>query len=643
MVNLTIDGKSIEVPEGTTVLRAAQDAGIFIPTLCDHPELTPYGGCRLCLVEVEGFRTLQPSCTLPVNNNMVVRTNTPKIHEARKLVLSLIFSERNHFCPYCQVSGGDCELQNNAYLEGMTHWPIQPNWQPYEVDASNPFIVIEHNRCILCRRCVRACGELVGNYTLGFAERGAASILIADLGVPLGESTCVSCGMCVQVCPTGAIIDRSSAYLGLEKNLESAETICQGCSVGCGLKVETRNNRIVRIEGNWDAPLNQGLTCQIGRYDPLYDDRKPVETPLIRKNGQLLPATWQEAIQAAATMLKQGDSTAVASPRLSLEALNIFKQVFKGRASVIESASLPGMIDGLVEGSLSELDDADCFVILGADLKSNHQVVGFLVKRAVQTGANLIVVDTKDNPFAPLSEFAFQSGNSIATIMDGLTAGLSKLNLAKSATTVKPWDILGSIAAKTGLSSDAIVEAARVIGNAKKVAIIFGEGLIAEGAESLARLVEFARSSGSLSSEHSTLIAAVGEANSLGAHLLGLQSSQSVASTCYIALGDQQINPDLSTKLSSVKHLIVQASYQSEITESADVILPAAIWASQAGHFISLDGTMQQSQKVVSPSDQIKANDEILAMLADQLGIKLVDDWQTSIHAAKSPVAVHFN
>ena len=117
MTTITIDGKTLEVPEGTTVLRAAQNNGIDIPTLCDHPHLTPYGGCRLCLVEVEGYRTLQPSCTLPVTNNMVVKTDTKKVLEARKFVLTLIFSERNHFCPYCQVSGGDCELQNAAYNE----------------------------------------------------------------------------------------------------------------------------------------------------------------------------------------------------------------------------------------------------------------------------------------------------------------------------------------------------------------------------------------------------------------------------------------------------------------------------------------------------------------------------------------------
>jgi formate dehydrogenase major subunit len=120
MVNIIIDGKQIEIAEGTTVLKAARAADIEIPTLCDHPQLTPYGGCRLCLVEVDGMRTLQPSCTLPVMNNMVIRTDTEKTRDARKFILNMLFSERNHFCPYCQVSGGDCELQNAAYHEGMT-------------------------------------------------------------------------------------------------------------------------------------------------------------------------------------------------------------------------------------------------------------------------------------------------------------------------------------------------------------------------------------------------------------------------------------------------------------------------------------------------------------------------------------------
>ena len=149
MYHLKIDDKEIDVPEGTTVLNAARIAGIDIPTLCDHPALEPYGGCRLCLVEIEGARTLQPACTLPVSDKMVIKTQTDKVKDARKFVLSMIFSERNHFCPYCQVSGSDCELQNAAYGEGMTHWPIQPNWQPFPVDASHPYFVLDHKQNII--------------------------------------------------------------------------------------------------------------------------------------------------------------------------------------------------------------------------------------------------------------------------------------------------------------------------------------------------------------------------------------------------------------------------------------------------------------------------------------------------------------
>lgn len=197
MIRLTIDGQDIEVAEGTTVLRAAQAAGIHIPTLCDHPQLVPTGGCRLCVVEVEGFRTVMASCALPASNGMVVRTDTPTLIKSRELVLTLLFSERNHFCMYCQMTGGDCELQNAAYGLGMTHWPIQPEWRPCPVDASHPDFILDNNRCIVCRRCIRACSDLVGNHTLGVEDRGAKTMLIADWGVPLGESSCIACGNCL--------------------------------------------------------------------------------------------------------------------------------------------------------------------------------------------------------------------------------------------------------------------------------------------------------------------------------------------------------------------------------------------------------------------------------------------------------------
>ena len=148
----------------------------------------------------------------------------------------------------------------------MTHWPIQPNWQPFEVDASHPYFVMDHNRCILCRRCVRACAELSGNFTLGMEERGAKTMLVADLGIPLGDSSCISCGSCVQICPTGALIDRWSAYLGKDKDTQATQTVCIGCSIGCGIEVLSRNNNLIRVEGNWDAEVNGGVLCEVGRF-----------------------------------------------------------------------------------------------------------------------------------------------------------------------------------------------------------------------------------------------------------------------------------------------------------------------------------------------------------------------------------------
>ncbi|MCL4506459.1 MAG: 2Fe-2S iron-sulfur cluster-binding protein, partial [Chloroflexi bacterium] len=367
MVNLKIDGINVAVPEGTTVLRAAQAAGVTIPTLCDHKELTPYGGCRMCLVEVEGARTLQPSCTLPASNGMVVLTNTPKVRDARKFVLTLIFSERNHFCMYCPVSGGDCELQNSAYNEGMTHWPLQPNWQPFALDASHPEFVLDNNRCILCRRCIRACGELVGNFTLGVEERGASTLLIADLGVPLGESSCISCGVCLQVCPTGALIERAGVYMGREKDVQRVKSVCAGCSVGCGIEMVVRDNRLLRIEGDWDTSANDGLLCQVGRFEPLKDERERLTTPLVRKDGALKAATWDEALDTVAAKLKPlagqngAGIAALTSPRLPAEALYKFEQLF-GQAlnSPMVASMEPLAGTPLLANSLDALKTADC-------------------------------------------------------------------------------------------------------------------------------------------------------------------------------------------------------------------------------------------------------------------------------------------
>src|SRR5215216_2136847 len=394
MVQITINGKQIEIPEGTTVLRAAEMADIYIPRLCDHKELTPYGGCRLCIVEVQGVRVPMASCTLPVNNGMVVNTETEALKKSRKFVLSLLFSERNHFCPFCQVSGGDCELQNAAYDEEMTHWPIQPGWNNFVVDALHLYFVLDNNRCILCRRCVRACAEMAGNFTLSVAERGSKSMVVADTDIPLGESTCIKCGSCVQVCPTGALIDKTTAYQAHDKDLQEIKSICIGCSVGCSIKILIRDNRIVRIEGDWDGSVNHGSLCEYGRYRSIADSRKRLSTPLLKKNGKLEPVSWNEALRAVAGKLQplvneKDGVTAIASARLSAETLTAFKDLFAGSGLVTsteEGVSTASTFQFAAkqdsfEGKLEVLRMADTVLCMGANIARSHMVAGFQFKR----------------------------------------------------------------------------------------------------------------------------------------------------------------------------------------------------------------------------------------------------------------------
>lgn len=633
MVNLTIDGKQIEVPEGTTVLRAAEKAGVSIPTLCDHPALAPYGGCRLCVVEVAGARTLQTACTLPVTNGMVVNTDTEKTRDARKFVLTLIFSERNHFCMYCQVSGGDCELQNSAYHEDMTHWPLQPNWQSYAVDSSHPDFVLDNNRCILCRRCVRACGELVGNYTLGFEERGAKSFLVADIGTPLGESSCVACGVCVQICPTGALIDRESAYRGKVVDVTHNLTTCNGCSVGCAMDVLTRDNRVVRIEGDWNAPVNQGLLCEKGRFAPMKDDRQRVLTPLVRKNGSLKAATWEEAISMAASKIKplagkNGDGVAaLVSTRMTAEAMATFKIFFKDglHASAVTTLEegLPSTFSTVAqelgkpfEGKLEYLRTADCFLTLGEDLVKEHQVAGFFVKRNVRAGSPLILIDDGENSLDTLANLVIKAKD--AQVADGLSeiaAAAVRLGVAKAA----PVSPLVQSTVLTGAQAE---EAARMLCAASSPAIVLGKHT---SVQAIHAAVELAQVTGA------KVVITKGNANSFVAAQYGLDKTFKPANqqAVFVALGDEIPADSLVERVKGVPFLAVQASYISPLTAVADVVFPVEMWAEQEGHFVNMDGRIQTAKRAVSAPENVLSNQAVLEALAAEMGITPTPaDWK---------------
>lgn len=306
-VRLTIDERPVVARRGQTVLEVARERGLYMPSLCYHPKVGQAALCRTCVAEVEGVPVLQPTCTLRVRDGMVVRTATERVLEARRTNVELLLDAGIHDCLTCEAVGR-CELQEAAYRLGIERpmVPVAARRQP--VDSSNPFIVRDPDKCIHCFRCIRGCTELVGNEVLEMGFRGDASRVVCDTDLPLGQSSCVSCGECVQLCPTGALTERKAIGSGRPWALERVRTTCPYCGVGCQLElqVDRAANRIVRVRGVEGTPPNDGMLCLKGRFG--YDFPSSAErltSPLIRRSrGEPLePASWDAALDFAAQRL----------------------------------------------------------------------------------------------------------------------------------------------------------------------------------------------------------------------------------------------------------------------------------------------------------------------------------------------------
>ena len=283
VVNITINGQKILAQMGQTIYEAAAANRINIPVLCHHPALPPEGACRVCLIEIEKVRNLQPACTYPVTEGMVVNTASPRVLEARKFALELIISDHPLDCMTCEATG-DCRLQDLAYeynvkgdafAGGKKHeWPI---------DDPNPFIQVDRNKCILCRRCVRACNYVNGVEAISVVYRGFNAKIAFGMDSTMEDSPCEFCGSCVEVCPVAALWPKMSIGKGRPYQTRQVETICSYCGVGCKLILHIKGNEIVRVTGG-DGASNHGFTCVKGRFGYDYVNHTDRLTkPLVRR------------------------------------------------------------------------------------------------------------------------------------------------------------------------------------------------------------------------------------------------------------------------------------------------------------------------------------------------------------------------
>lgn len=305
-VNLTINGQRIQAKAGQTILEAATAVGIEIPTLCHHPALEPIGACRVCLIEVSKHQPLYPACTYTVSEGLTIETDSPRVEQARRFVLELILSDHPLDCMTCERAGS-CELQDLAYRYGIKESPFPGTQHTYTLDTSNPFFERDYNKCILCRRCVRACDEINGVEAIDVIRRGFDSKIGTAFDGLMQDSPCEFCGMCVEVCPTGALAPKLGQRQGRAWEVEKVATTCPYCDVGCQFYLNVKDGRIVGVASKWDAPANHGWTCVKGRYgwDFVHHCERLTRSLIRReKGGQLEEAAWDEALDLVARRLK---------------------------------------------------------------------------------------------------------------------------------------------------------------------------------------------------------------------------------------------------------------------------------------------------------------------------------------------------
>ena len=303
LLELIIDDRIVRVAPGTSVLAAASQAGVNIPTLCHLAGLSPSGACRMCVVQIDGMKSLAAACSLPVSAGMIVHTHTPAVLEARRMVLELLLANHPADCFSCSRNL-NCELQELAAELGVKKVRFAGERRRYPLDDSNPFIVRDNEKCILCGRCVRACQELQVCNVLDFTGRGFDTKLAPAFDTITSKSDCVFCGACVAACPVGALTEKALCQSGRPD--KKVRTTCPFCGVGCNFDLNVKDGKVIGVTSAPDSPVNGRLLCVKGRFgiDFIHSPQR-LTTPLIRKNDKLEPASWDEALSLVADRFKQ--------------------------------------------------------------------------------------------------------------------------------------------------------------------------------------------------------------------------------------------------------------------------------------------------------------------------------------------------
>lgn len=521
LVSVSIDGTEISVPEGTSVLRAASLAGINIPKLCASDNLEAFGSCRLCAVEIKGRKGYPASCTTPVSEGMEVTTQNGKLGKLRRNIMELYISDHPLDCLTCPANG-NCELQDVAGAVGLREVRYGfdgENHLDAQVDNSNPYFSFDPSKCIVCSRCVRACGEVQGTFALTIDGRGFGSKVSAGQNESFMDSECVSCGACVQACPTSTLMEKSVIDEGQPEH--SVVTTCAYCGVGCSFKAEMKGDQLVRMVPYKGGGANHGHSCVKGRFAFGYATHKDrIKEPMIREtiNDPWEVVSWEEAFAFSAQKLKgiqakygRESIGGITSSRCTNEETYLVQKLIRAAfgnnntdtcARVCHSPTGYGLKATMGESAGTQTFDsvmkADTIVVIGANPTDAHPVFGSQMRRRLRQGAKLIVIDPRridllktphgpegvHLPLRPGTNVAMINALAHVIVAEGLEdtsfieARCDQEHYGKwRAFIAEQRNSPEAVQSVTGVSAELVRKAARLYASAENGAIYYGLGV----------------------------------------------------------------------------------------------------------------------------------------------------------------------
>ena len=657
-VKIMMDEGELVVPEGMTILEAAQRNGIPIPTLCHHPALSNWGGCRMCVVEVDGSPKLAASCVTPVREGMEVVTRNDRILESRRTVLEFLFAERNHNCMFCPQSG-DCELQALAYDLGMDHLTMSFSFNAFPTDVTSEYMTIDHNRCILCGRCVRACAEIAGTHVLNFHNRGPRNLVGLDLHASREESTCYGCGVCLQVCPTGAITNRYRTHYAVKghaKDWKTKDSLCTECGLLCPTLVRVQDRTLIRVDGKLSADKerpDRGQLCYKGRFEILKSGGKRLMHPMVKgKDGTWKEESWDRCLALVAENLKAirraegGDALfGLASSSLSNEELLQFRDLMAKGFSAGHVGSLDGRhfhavskaweLKGkpLKEASWKMIPEADFILLLGANPYQTQPIVSSLVRRAIlERGVPVGVAGDIDHP-PPFADFQFSvKDEDLPLLIKAFRAAVEEAG--KKISRKSKGSAQGKGRVEAGVpkgSKKAFQDMVSAFVRSTRPLILVGEAVTGlKSPSAFQDTLKLALSKGLDPGNVLRLMILKPFGNSAGAWKLGLASNglskaKGSRKGGLLCLGHPK---DLDeTAMAEIGHLdflgVISPYFPETLAHCADVVLPKPLRLESAGTYNSVDGWETGFvEKVLDPPEGVKDSWETFNLLADQIGFR---------------------